>query len=74
MELNPYESPSPSSDAGGILGLLLRIIAVACWLSALLPVLAFFLIVNRPEMIDGWERNPSLFVQLCLAMFAFSQP
>ncbi len=69
MDGNPYQSPAPVASRSSVGGLLLRLLAVGCWLAALLPVAGFLLIVNRPDNAARREANFPLYVAVCVAMF-----
>ena len=67
--MNPYESPAPSAgQRSGIGTVLLRVLAVGCWIASLLPVLAFLSIMNRPEIIERRVLNLPLFLAVNIAV------
>ena len=71
MDVNPYRSPTTSGGERSTLGIaLLRVLAVACWVAALLPILGFLSVINRPEIAEKSEQHFPLFVGLNVIMFA----
>jgi hypothetical protein len=68
---NPYESPAPDAGQHSTLATALRyLVAIAFWLASLLPVLAYFLIASRPDIVAKRDANLPMCVAVCGTMFA----
>jgi len=67
---NPYESPrSAENTSQGRRTVLFRVVAVACWILALLPVLGFLSIVGRVDVAEKFKANPVLAVTVTMVGF-----
>jgi hypothetical protein len=68
MSDNPYASPSLTADKAPR-GLFLYLVAIACWLLAILPLVGIVVIIGDPKTIARFQSNPILATTVTLVGF-----
>ena len=69
MAPNPYQSPRLAETTSDRRKLLFRLVALGCWVLALLPVVGFLSIMSRVEVTERFKENPVLAVTVTIVGF-----